>query len=64
MKDASQDGTAHGGDTGLQFYRYVDSNPTYQNAVDSGSYLIEKFIVPSGSIINNYVISSTRKMNY
>ena len=64
IKNADEDGTAHGGDTGLQFYRYVDSNPTYQNAVDSGSYLIEKFIVPSGSIINTAGYASTRKMNY
>ena len=64
VKNASKDGTAHGGDSDLQFWRYVDSNPTYQNAVDSGSYLIEKFIVPSGSIINNAGYASTRKMNY
>ena len=32
LKNADEDGTAHA-DTGLEFYRYVDSNPTYQNAV-------------------------------
>jgi hypothetical protein len=63
VKTPTSDGTAHG-ETGLEFYKYVDSNPTYQNAVDSGSYLIEKFLVPSGSTLNNVGYLMTRKMNY
>ena len=55
--------TTHG-ESGIEFYKYVDSNPTYQNAVDSGSYLIEKYIVPTGSILNNTGYLITRKMNY
>ena len=62
VKDASQDGTAHEG-TGLEFYKYISANPTYQNAVNSGS-LIETFIVPSGSIVGGVGYASTRKMNY
>ena len=49
--------------TGLEFYKYVDSNPTYQNAVNSGS-LIETYIVPSGSTLSNTGYLSTRKINY
>ena len=63
VKDASKDGTAHQS-TGLEFYKYNSSNPTYQNAVNSGSYLIEKYIVPSGSTLSNTGYLSTRKMNY
>tara|TARA_Y100001973_G_scaffold82309_1_gene121624 strand:+ start:833 stop:2650 length:1818 start_codon:yes stop_codon:yes gene_type:complete len=63
VKTPTQDGTAHG-ETGLEFYKYVDSNDTYQNAVNSGSYLIEKFLVPSGSTLNNVGYLMTRKMNY
>jgi intein/homing endonuclease len=62
VKDASKDGTAHQS-TGLEFYKYNSSNPTYQNAVNSGS-LIETFIVPSGSIVGGIGYASTRKMNY
>jgi len=63
VKTPTSDGTAHG-ESGLEFYKYIDSNPTYQNAVDSGSYLIEKFLVPSGSTLNNVGYLMTRKMNY
>jgi len=63
VKTPTQDGTAHG-EGGLEFYKYIDSNPTYQNAVDSGSFLIEKFLVPSGSTLNNVGYLMTRKMNY
>ena len=62
VKDASKDGTAHQS-TGLEFYKYNSSNPTYQNAVNSGS-LIETYIVPSGSTLSNTGYLSTRKMNY
>jgi hypothetical protein len=62
VKDASEDGTAHQS-TGLEFYKYNSSNPTYQNAVNSGS-LIETYIVPSGSTLSNTGYLSTRKMNY
>ena len=62
VKDASMDGTAHQS-TGLEFYKYVDSNPTYQNAVNSSS-LIETYIVPSGSTLSNTGYLSTRKINY
>ena len=34
----------------IRFYKYIDTNSTYQDAVDSGSLLIEKFIVPSASV--------------
>ena len=40
-------------DRDLEFYKYVGANPSYQNAVNSGSLLIERYIVPSGSILNN-----------
>ena len=63
VKDPTQDGTAHGS-TGLELYRYISSNPTYQNSVDSGSYLIEKYIVPSGSTLSNTGYLMTSKMNY
>jgi hypothetical protein len=62
VKDASKDGTAHQS-TGLEFYKYVAENSTYQNAVNGGS-LIETYIVPSGSILSNTGYLSTRKMNY
>ena len=55
--------TTHG-ENGLQFFKYSDSSPSYQNAVDSGSYLIEKFLVSSGSTLNNVGYLMTRKMNY
>jgi hypothetical protein len=62
VKDPSKDGTAHQS-TGLEFYKYVAKNSTYQNAVNSGS-LIETFIVQSGSIVGGVGYASTRKMNY
>ena len=62
VKDASKDGTAHQS-TGLEFYKYIAENSTYQNAVNGGS-LIETYIVPSGSILSNTGYLSTRKMNY
>jgi hypothetical protein len=62
VKDPSKDGTAHQS-TGLEFYKYVAKNSTYQNAVNSGS-LIETFIVASGSIVGGVGYASTRKMNY
>ena len=40
-------------DRDLEFYKYVGANPSYQNAINSGSLLAEKYIVPSGSILNN-----------
>ena len=51
VKNPSDDTSLH--DRNLEFYKYVGANPTYQNSVDSGSLLIEKYIVPSGSVLNN-----------
>ena len=50
----------HHQSTGLEFYKYNSSNPTYQNAVNSGS-LIETFIVPSGSIVGGIGIFKSEK---
>jgi len=47
VKDPDIDGGLQ--DRKMNFYKYTASNPTYQNAVDSGSLLIEDYIIPSGS---------------
>ena len=52
VKNPNADGTLQAR-SGIDFYKYVDANPTYQNAVDSGSLLIEKYIIPSGSEKSN-----------
>jgi len=52
VKNPTSDGTFQA-QSGIDFYKYIDSNPTYQNAVDSGSLLIETYIIPSGSEKNN-----------
>jgi hypothetical protein len=52
VKNPNADGTLQAR-SGIDFYRYIDSNPTYQDAVDSGSLLIEKYIIPSGSEKSN-----------
>jgi len=52
VKNPAADGTLQER-SGIDFYRYIGANPTYQNVVDSGSLLIEKYIVPSGSEKNN-----------
>ena len=41
------------GQFGIEFHKYNSGTDVYQNAVDSGSLLIEKFIIGSGSIVNN-----------
>ena len=46
VKNPAQDGTSF--DNSILFHKYIAENPTYQNAVSSGS-LIETYIVPSGS---------------
>tara|TARA_R100000781_G_scaffold51398_1_gene33863 strand:- start:1023 stop:2828 length:1806 start_codon:yes stop_codon:yes gene_type:complete len=48
VKNPANDGTTF--DNTILFHKYVSSNPTYQNSIDSGS-LIETYIVPSGSTI-------------
>ena len=61
IKDASKDGTAL--DNTILFHKYNSSNPTYQNSVNSGS-LIETYIVPSGSTLNNQGYFKTTKQDY
>ena len=61
VKDASRDGTAL--DNTILFHKYNSSNPTYQNSVNSGS-LIETYIVPSGSTLNNQGYFKTTKQDY
>jgi hypothetical protein len=61
VKDASKDGTAL--DNTILFHKYNSSNPTYQNSVNSGS-LIETYIVPSGSTLNNQGYFKTTKQDY
>ena len=41
------------GQFGIEFHKYNSATNVYQNAVNSGSLLIEKFIIGSGSIVNN-----------
>ena len=48
IKSPTEDGTLQ--DQSILFHKYISENDTYTNAVASGSYLIEKFIVPSGSV--------------
>ena len=43
IKDPDTDGTAF--DNTILFHKYNSSNPTYQNSIDSGSALIETYIV-------------------
>ena len=62
VKDASRDGTAF--DNTILFHKYNSSNPTYQNSVNSGSALIETYIVPSGSTLSNQGYLKTTKQDY
>jgi len=48
----------------LEFHKYNPSTNVYQNAVDSGSLLIEKYIVSSGSVRNSIGYFSQKKLNY
>ena len=61
VKNPSVDGTAY--DNSILFHKYIAENPTYQNAVDSGS-LIEKYIVPSGSTVGTQGYLKSPKYEY
>ena len=63
IKDPDADGTLQDR-AGLYFHRYIDSNPTYQDAVDSGSLLIEDYIIPSGSEKSNEGYNPITKKYY
>jgi len=63
VKNPDVDGTLQSR-SGIDFYRYIGANPTYQNAVDSGSLLIEKYIVPSGSEKSNEGYNPITKKYY
>ena len=63
IKDPDADGTLQDR-AGLYFHRYIDSNPTYQNAVNSGSFLIEDYIIPSGSEKSNEGYNPITKKYY
>ncbi len=63
IKDPDADGTLQDR-AGLYFHRYIDSNPTYQNAVNSGSFLIENYIIPSGSEKSNEGYNPITKKYY
>ena len=62
IKDPDTDGTAF--DNTILFHKYNSSNPTYQNSVDSGSTLIETYIVPSGSTLSNTGYLKTTKQEF
>ena len=62
IKDPTRDSTAY--DNSILFHKYISENSTYQNAVDSGSYLIESYIVPSGSTIGTQGYLKSNKMDY
>ena len=47
------------GQFGIEFHKYNSATNVYQNEVNSGSFLIEKFIIGSGSIVNNEGICSS-----
>ena len=53
VRNPSEHAKGPGGEYGIEFHKYNSGTNVYQNAVDSGSLLIEKFIVGSGSIRNN-----------
>ena len=61
VKNPAQDGTSF--DNSILFHKYIAENPTYQNAVDSGS-LIEKYIVPSGSTVGTQGYLKSPKYEY
>ena len=63
VKDPNADGTLQDR-SGIDFYRYINSNPTYQDAVDSGSLLIEDYIIPSGSEKSNEGYNPITKKYY
>ena len=62
IKDPTRDSTPY--DNSILFHKYISDNSTYQNAVDSGSYLIESYIVPSGSTIGTQGYLKSNKMDY
>ena len=61
VKNPSVDGTAY--DNSILFHKYIAENPTYQNAVSSGS-LIETYIVPSGSTVGTQGYLKSPKYEY
>ena len=61
VKNPSVDGTAY--DNSILFHKYISENPTYQNAVSSGS-LIETYIVPSGSTVGTQGYLKSPKYEY
>ena len=62
VKDPDTDGTAF--DNTILFHKYNSDNPTYQNSIDSGSTLIETYIVPSGSTLGNTGYLKTTKQEF
>jgi hypothetical protein len=61
IKNPDDDGTSY--DDSILFHKYVAENPTYQNAVSSGS-LIETYIVPSGSTVGTQGYLKSPKYEY
>ena len=61
VKNPAQDGTSF--DNSILFHKYIAENPTYQNAVSSGS-LIETYIVPSGSTVGTQGYLKSPKYEY
>ena len=61
IKNPDNDGTSY--DNSILFHKYIAENPTYQNAVSSGS-LIETYIVPSGSTVGTQGYLKSPKYEY
>ena len=62
VRSPGQHAAGPGGEFGLEFHKYNSGTDAYQNAADSGSFLIEKFIIGSGSIVNNEGYASQHKL--
>ena len=62
VRNPGQHAAGPGGEFGLEFHKYNSGTDAYQNAADSGSFLIEKFIIGSGSIVNNEGYASQHKL--
>ena len=64
VREPGQHAAGPMGQSGMEFHKYNSGTDVYQNAVNSGSLLIEKFIVGSGSIQNNEGYATQLKLEH
>ena len=64
VREPGQHAAGPMGQSGMEFHKYNPSTNAYQNAVSSGSLLIEKFIVGSGSVQHSEGYATQLKLEH